>query len=97
MPRHSSKKREDFKTMHNVFDEFTNRNLFKLISQGHFRGLESPISIGKESNVFSALTKDDRRVMVKIYRLETCDFNRMYDYIKEKQEAHNLHMGSERV
>ena len=82
MPRHSSKKREDFKTMHNVFDEFTNRNLFKLISQGHFRGLESPISIGKESNVFSALTKDDRRVMVKIYRLETCDFNRMYDYIK---------------
>ena len=82
MPRHSSKKREDFKTMHNVFDDFTNRNLFKLISQGHFRGLESPISIGKESNVFSALTEDDRRVMVKIYRLETCDFNRMYDYIK---------------
>lgn len=82
MPRHSSKKREEFKTMHDVFDEFTNRNLFKLISQGHFRGLESPISIGKESNVFSALTKDDRRVMVKIYRLETCDFNRMYDYIK---------------
>src|SRR3989338_11230858 len=82
MPRHSFKKREDFKTMHDVFDNFTNRNLFKLISQGHFRGLESPISIGKESNVFSALTEDDRRVMVKIYRLETCDFNRMYDYIK---------------
>lgn len=82
MPRNSSKKREDFKTMHNVFDDFTNRNLFKLLSQGHFRGLESPISIGKESNVFSALTKDGSRVMVKIYRLETCDFNRMYDYIK---------------
>ncbi|MBI2108109.1 serine protein kinase RIO [Candidatus Woesearchaeota archaeon] len=82
MPRHSSRNREKFKTMHNVFDEFTNRNLFKLISRGHFRGLESPIFIGKESNVFSALTEDGRKVMVKIYRLEACDFNRMYDYIK---------------
>ena len=74
---------EKFKTMHNVFDDFTNRTIFKLITEGHFRGLESPISIGKESNVFSALTEDERRVIIKIYRLETCDFNRMYDYIKD--------------
>ena len=74
---------ERFKTMHNVFDSFTNRTIFKLITEGHFRGLESPISIGKESNVFSALTKEEKRVIVKIYRLETCDFNRMYDYIKD--------------
>jgi len=74
--------REKFKTMHNVFDEFTNRTLFKLITEGHFRGLESPINIGKESNVFSALTKEGKKVIVKIYRLETCDFNLMYDYIK---------------
>ena len=73
---------EKFKTMHNVFDDFTNRTIFKLITEGHFRGLESPISIGKESNVFSALTKEGKRVIVKIYRLEACDFNRMYDYIK---------------
>jgi len=71
-----------FKVMHNVFDNFTNRTLFKLISEGHFKGLESPISVGKESNIFSALTKNNKRVIVKIYRLETCDFNRMYDYIK---------------
>jgi RIO kinase 1 len=77
-----SKPKEEFKTMHDVFDEFTNRTIYKLITQGHFEGLESPISIGKESNVFSALKKDGTRVMVKIYRLETCDFNRMYDYIK---------------
>ena len=74
---------EKFKTMHNVFDDFTNRTIFKLITEGHFRGLESPISIGKESNVFSALTKEGKRVIVKIYRLEACDFNRMYDYIKD--------------
>jgi len=75
--------REKFKTMHDVFDEFTNRTIFKLITEGHFRGLESPINIGKESNVFSALTEQDNKVIVKIYRLETCDFNSMYSYIKD--------------
>ena len=73
--------REKFKTLKNVFDDFTERNIFKLISQGHFEGLESPIFIGKEANLFTAL-KENKRVVVKIYRLQTCDFNRMYDYIK---------------
>lgn len=74
--------KEKFKTMHNVFDEHTNRLLFKLISQGYFSGLESPISIGKEANIFSAITKENKRIVIKIYRLESCDFNRMYDYLK---------------
>ena len=78
-----TRSKEKFKTMHNVFDAFTNRTLFKLISEGYFEGLESPVSIGKEANIFSAKRKDKSRVMVKIYRLEACDFNRMYDYIKE--------------
>lgn len=81
---------EKFKTRHGVFDDFTNRTIFKLMSEEHFRGLESPINIGKESNVFSALTEDGRRVIVKIYRLETCDFNRMYDYIKDDPRYSNL-------
>ncbi len=78
-----TKAKEKFKTMHNVFDEFTNRTIFKLISEGYFEGLESTISPGKEANIFSAKRKDGSRVMVKIYRLEACDFNHMYDYIKE--------------
>ena len=78
-----SRPKEEFKTWGDVFDQFTQRTVYKLITQGHFEGLESPISIGKESNVFSALKKDGTRLIVKIYRLETCDFNRMYDYIKE--------------
>ena len=80
MPNRS---KEKFRTAYTVFDEFTNRNIFKLISEGYFEGLESPIAMGKEANIFSAKKKDDSRVMVKIYRLETCDFNKMYDYIKE--------------
>ena len=82
--------KEKFKTKHDVFDEHTNRVIYKLITEGHFRGLQSPISIGKESNVFSALTEDNRKVIVKVYRLETCDFNRMYDYIKADPRFTNL-------
>jgi len=92
-----SKPKESFKTMHDVFDEFTNRTVYKLITQGHFEGLESPISIGKESNVFSALRKDGTRVMAKIYRLETCDFNRMYDYIKDDSRFIRLKKGKRNI
>ena len=68
--------------MNDVFDLFTEKHLFKLISQGYFEGLESPISIGKEANIFTARTKDGTRVVVKIYRLSVCDFNKMYGYIR---------------
>ncbi len=73
--------KEKFKTLENVFDESTLRILFKLSSQGYFDELQSPISVGKESNVFSAL-KGKERVVVKIYRVNSCDFNRMYTYIR---------------
>jgi len=79
MPKQS---REKFKVYKNVFDNFTLRNLFKLSGQRYFDELKSPISIGKESNIFSATTKDNNLVIVKIYRLENCNFNKMYDYIK---------------
>src|SRR3989338_3750966 len=82
--------KEKFKTKHGVLDEFTNRTLFKLITEGHFEGLESPINVGKESNVFSAVTKEGHRVIAKIYRLETCDFNIMHSYIKDDPRYANL-------
>jgi len=78
----AKKSREKFKVYKNVFDEFALRTLFELESKGHF--LEEdlvPISIGKESNIFWGQGKAGE-VIVKIYRLESCDFNRMYDYIK---------------
>jgi len=81
--------KEKWKVWGNVFDEFTLRTLFRLASQGHFETLESPIFVGKESNVFSA-KKDSEKIIVKIYRLETCDFNRMYDYIKYDPRYINL-------
>lgn len=74
--------REKYKIHNNVFDEFTNKNLHKLSSQGYFEELESAHGLGKEANIFSAKTKDGSFVIVKIYRLENCNFNKMYGYIK---------------
>lgn len=77
MPRN----KEEWKVYKNVFSEFSLRNLFKLSTEGHFEELESPIFIGKEANIFSARTKDGDTIIVKIYRLENCNFNKMYEYI----------------
>ena len=72
---------EKFKIYKDVFEPTTINALWKLITRGIIEGLESPIKIGKESNVFSALTKNKERLAVKIYRIEDCNFKRMYDYL----------------
>ena len=73
---------ERFKTYKGVFDEFTMRNLFELESRGAFEELLSPLKVGKESNVFIAQKGKSKRI-VKIYRLQNCDFNRMFYYIRQ--------------
>lgn len=78
----AKKNKEEWKVYKEVFDEFTLRTVHKLSSQGHFEELKTPIAVGKEANVYSA-TKGDKRVVVKIYLLEACNFKRMYDYIKQ--------------
>ena len=81
---------ERWKTWGNVFDQFTIRNLFKLSSQGHFIGLDSPVSIGKEANIFTAIREDGSKVIVKIYRLETANFNKMFSYLKTDPRYYNI-------
>jgi RIO kinase 1 len=78
----TNQNREQYKIYKNVFDEFTMNTLYKLSSQGHFEELVSPVMIGKESNVFIAEKSDESYVIVKIYRLASCNFNKMYSYIK---------------
>ncbi len=78
----TKKTKEIWKVYKNVFSEFTLRTVFKLSSEGHFDELKSPISIGKEANIFTA-SKGRGLVIVKIYRLESCNFNQMYNYIKQ--------------
>ncbi len=73
---------EKFKIYKNVFDEHAIGLLFRLSTQGYFEELASPISLGKEANIFSAGTKDGESVVVKIYRLENCNFKKMLEYIR---------------
>jgi len=88
--------REKFKTYGNVFDNFTTNTIAKLISQGHIDGIESPVSIGKEANIFTARKGKDY-VILKIYRLEACDFNRMYDYLKYDIRYSSIKRGKRNV
>ena len=73
--------KEIFKVYKNVFDEKTIRAIWKLITERKFEGLESPIKIGKESNVFTALTKNNERVAVKIFRINPSSFFTMSKYL----------------
>ncbi len=80
---------ERFRTEKGVFDEFTKRNLFELESRGVFDELLGPVFVGKESNVFLA-RKGEEKVIVKIYRVQNCDFKKMYDYIRQDARYENL-------
>lgn len=84
---------ERWKVYGNVFDEFTINDLIKLTKQRHFDELASPVSIGKEANIFSAKKTEEGHTIyriVKIYRLEACNFNKMYNYIKYDPRYFNL-------
>ncbi|MFH1400892.1 MAG: RIO1 family regulatory kinase/ATPase [Nanoarchaeota archaeon] len=74
--------KEIWKVDKNVFSLAAERALYKLSGQGYFDELVSPVSIGKEANIFSASTHDGGRIIVKIYRVENCNFNTMYQYIR---------------
>ncbi len=82
--------KEKFKTYKDVFDEKTLRVLFKLESDGYFEELGGPVSIGKEGNVFTAKKKDGTYVIIKIYRINTADFKKMYNYISSDARFEGL-------
>lgn len=88
--------KERFKVYKDVFEESTIKALWRLITQGKIEGLESPIKIGKESNIFSAITKEKERLVVKIHRIGASDFGKMFRYLsmdkrfKTKRSRRNI-------
>jgi len=70
-----------FTVYKDVFDTGTIKAVWKLITENHIEGLESPIKIGKESNIFSALTKKNKRIAVKIHRILASDFFTIAKYL----------------
>ena len=89
--------KERWKVYGNVFDEFTIKTLQKLSTQGYFTDLKSSLSLGKEANIFSATKDDGSLVIVKIYRLQNCNFNAMFNYIKTDPRYANLHGQKRRI
>lgn len=83
------KSHEKFKTYNEVFDNYTLRNLFELSSKGYFDELESKIKVGKESNIFIA-SRNNEKVIIKIYLLSTSNFNKMRQYLLEDKRYSNL-------
>jgi len=86
----SKKQKEIWKVYNDVFDQFTLRSVERLSAKGLFEELSSTVAIGKEANVFTARKKDGSLVCAKIYRLEVCDFNRMYEYIRQDRRFEDL-------
>jgi len=89
--------KEEWKVYGNVFSKHSLELLFNLSSKGYFEELESPVSVGKEANVFTALTKDDKRIIAKIYRLENCNFNKMFEYLKDDPRYVNVSKNSRQI
>lgn len=88
---------EQFTTYQDVFDEHLLRTVFELSSKGYFEELKSPISVGKESNIFTAKTKDGNEIIVKIYRINTADFAKMYSYIRGDSRFSGLNRQKRKV
>ena len=82
---HSQKRKKDNserKTGNEIFDKITLETLYKLANQGFIDILNGAISTGKEANVLTGITDDEKFVAVKIYRIATSDFKKMDYYLK---------------
>jgi len=75
------KYKERFKIFKDVFSESTMRTIYKLSSDGYIDYIIGPISTGKEANVFLGKNFDGEPIAIKIYRIETSNFNNMWKYI----------------
>ncbi|MEM1988468.1 MAG: RIO1 family regulatory kinase/ATPase [Candidatus Woesearchaeota archaeon] len=71
-----------FQDEHHLFDEYTVKLVNKLISQHVFDEILSEISVGKEAVVYKAKQKEEI-IALKIFRVKSCNFNKMYEYISQ--------------
>lgn len=74
-------KEEQRKVFAKVFDKGTINVLHKLSTKGYFDVLEFVISTGKEAHVFRAIDSAGNHRAVKIYKIDTSNFNNMHTYL----------------
>jgi RIO kinase 1 len=73
---------KDYKIVHGVFDEHTMMTLYRLINKNDI-SVVSMLEEGKEAVVLSGVTKQKEWVAIKVYRIEACDFKKMWKYLVE--------------
>jgi RIO kinase 1 len=77
------RKRESYKELkivHGVFDERTLMTLYRLINKNDI-SVVSMLEEGKEAVVLSGITEQKEWVAIKVYRIEACDFKKMWKYL----------------
>jgi RIO kinase 1 len=71
----------DLKAESGVFDVPTLKTLYTLSTKGFITAMGGVVSTGKEADVFHAFGEDKRELAIKIYRINTSDFQKMQDYL----------------
>lgn len=71
----------DLKAESGVFDTPTLKALYTLSSKGYIAAMGGVVSTGKEADVFHAIGEGGRELAIKIYRINTSDFQKMQDYL----------------
>lgn len=64
-----------------VFDTPTLKALYTFASKGIITAMGGVVSTGKEADVFHAIGENGREMAIKIYRINTSDFQKMQDYL----------------
>ena len=72
---------KEFKIERKVFDDRTLFAIYKLMTKGFIKSVESEMKEGKESLILSAKNKDGNWLALKVYRVEYCDFKSMWKYL----------------
>ncbi len=75
---------EERKIYAEVLDARTLKTLYKLSAKGYIKAMGGVVSTGKEANVFYAdghFEGRDVAMAVKIYRMETSEFDKMDEYL----------------
>ncbi len=80
---------EDLKVEEEVFDQYTLMTLYELSRRGYLDGLMGFVKTGREANVARGV-RGDELVAVKLYRVATSDFRRMWRYIRGDPRFHRI-------
>lgn len=81
---------KDFKIERKVFDDRTLLAIYKLMTKGIIKSVESIVKEGKESVVVSAKSTSDEWLALKIYRTVYVDFKSMWKYLVADHRFKNV-------